>query len=347
MKEPTTSMERVLTALDRREPDRVPLFLLLTMHGARELGMTLEEYFSKPENVAEAQVRMVKKYNNDAMVPYYYAAIEAEAWGCRVITRPDGPATAGEPIIKRFTEIDSLTPPDLSKSEEMKKTVKSIELMKEKTSDAVPIIATTISPFSLPVMQLGFDKYIELMFEDEERFRKLIELNKAFSAEWIKMQISAGAHAVTYFDPVSSPTIIPARKYLQTGFPIAKEMVPRFGAAVAFHFASGKTLPIMEQIIQSGAKVMSISHEEDLGEAKRMSKGRIALIGNLNGVEMRKWSEEKVVEKVTDAIGKAGPGGGFVLSDSHGEIPFQVPEKTLEIIAETVREYGVYPLQSG
>ncbi|MGM0366603.1 MAG: hypothetical protein ACQEP5_08730 [Actinomycetota bacterium] len=33
-----TPMERVLTSLQFREPDKVPLFLLLTMHGAKETG---------------------------------------------------------------------------------------------------------------------------------------------------------------------------------------------------------------------------------------------------------------------------------------------------------------------
>ena len=39
MKPAATSMERVLTTLGHREPDRVPLFLLLSLHGARELGL--------------------------------------------------------------------------------------------------------------------------------------------------------------------------------------------------------------------------------------------------------------------------------------------------------------------
>jgi len=36
-----TSMERVLTTLSHKEPDRVPLFLLATMHGAKELGLSI------------------------------------------------------------------------------------------------------------------------------------------------------------------------------------------------------------------------------------------------------------------------------------------------------------------
>lgn len=37
--QPMTSLQRVLTTLGHKEPDRVPLFLLLTMHGAKELGL--------------------------------------------------------------------------------------------------------------------------------------------------------------------------------------------------------------------------------------------------------------------------------------------------------------------
>ncbi len=49
--EKMTSMNRVLTAIGQKEPDRVPLFLMLTMHGAKELDMSIKDYFSKSENV--------------------------------------------------------------------------------------------------------------------------------------------------------------------------------------------------------------------------------------------------------------------------------------------------------
>ena len=53
-----TSMERVLTALSHKEPDRVPLFMLLTMHGAKVLGLNIKDYFSKAKNVIEGQLRL-------------------------------------------------------------------------------------------------------------------------------------------------------------------------------------------------------------------------------------------------------------------------------------------------
>ncbi|CAB1083024.1 hypothetical protein JY97_14385 [Alkalispirochaeta odontotermitis] len=62
-----TSRQRVLTALGHTEPDRVPFFLLLTVHGAKELNLSIRSYFSKAENVVEGQLRMRAKYGHDCL----------------------------------------------------------------------------------------------------------------------------------------------------------------------------------------------------------------------------------------------------------------------------------------
>ena len=84
-----TPMQRVLTALSHKEPDRVPLFLLTTMHGAKELGMSIKEYFSDAENVARGQIILQKKYRSDCYYPFFYAPIEIEACGGEVIYSED------------------------------------------------------------------------------------------------------------------------------------------------------------------------------------------------------------------------------------------------------------------
>ena len=37
-------------------------------------------------------------------------------------------------------------------------------------------------------------------------------------------------------------------------------------------------------------------------------------------------------------------GGGFILADNHGEIPWQVPDGVLTAIAQAVARWGRYPL---
>jgi len=343
-KETMTSMQRVLTTLGHHEPDRVPLFLLVTMHGAKELGLSIHDYFSKAENVAEGQIRLRAKYGHDCLYGFFYAPVEIEAWGGEVIYAPDGPPNSGQPFIRNAGMISGLQPPDVKKTPCLAKVLKAIELMKARVGDDCPIVGVVMSPFSVPVMQMGFGPYLDLMMERPELFEKLMQVNENFCVNWANAQLEAGATAICYFDPVSSPTIVSRDQFLRTGFEVAKRVLGRINGPPATHLASGRVLPIINDIIQTGAAVVGVSCAENLAEIKSACRGKISILGNLNGIEMRRWSAEEAETQVRQAISQAGPGGGFILSDNHGEIPWPVPDETLTAIGEAVRRFGNYPL---
>ncbi len=340
-----TPMERVLTTLSHNEPDRVPMFLLLTMHGAKELGMSIKEYFSKSENVVEGQTRLQKKYNNDCFDSFFYAPLEIEAFGGEVIYSEDGPPNSGQPFIRDIEKIIQLETPKISESKMLHKVLYTIEKLKEKAGAEIPIIGVVMSPFSLPVMQMGFDKYLDIMHFRKDLFEHLMRVNEEFCVEWANAQLEAGATAICYFDPVSSSTIITREKYIETGFPIAKRTISRIKGATATHYASGNCLPMADLVTQTGTAVVGVSSKEDLSQLKQAFRNKLTILGNLNGIEMRRWTSGQTQAIVREAIEKAAPGGGFILSDNHGEIPFQVPDEVLKTISETVLEYGQYPIK--
>jgi len=340
-----TSMQRVLTSLGHNEPDRLPFFLLLSLYGAKFKKMLGKDYFSDPEIVAEAQLEMLNRYKHDCLYSFYYAPIEVEVIGSEVIFHPEGPPNSGKPVIRRFSDIDQLEYPDVLNSKILQKVIKTTEIMYNEVKDNVPIIGVVMSPFSLPVMQLGFDKYLELIYENEAYFRKLIDINTRFCVDWANAQLDAGATAICYFDPVSSPTIVPKELYMKTGYKIAKETIIQIKGPTATHMASGLSLPIAEELSTTGTAVIGVSSEEDLLDLKMAYKDKLTIIGNLNGIEMRHWTEQETREKVIAAIKKGAPGGGYILSDNHGEIPWQVSDETLMTISKTVHEYGNYPVR--
>ena len=340
-----TSLGRVLTTLGHKEPDRVPFFLMTTMHGAKELGMGIKEYFSKAENVAEGQLRMRAKYRHDCLYGLFYTPIEIEAWGGEVIFSDNGPANSGAPFITKPEQIRDLEPPDIDRSPCLLEVLKALEIMKSRTGDEVPIIGVVLSPFSLPVMQMGFDHYIELMYESQDLFERLMKVNEEFCVRWANAQLKAGATAIGYFDPVSSPGITPREIYLKTGFQVAKRTIARMQGPTAIHFASDRCLPILDDVARTGTAIVGVSVLEDLAEIKASCRGKLTVLGNLNGIEMRRWSENDVEKAVKEAIAKAGPGGGYILSDNHGEIPWQVPDEVLMAISEAVHKWGRYPLK--
>jgi uroporphyrinogen decarboxylase len=338
------SMQRTLTTLGQQEPDRVPLFLLTTLHGAKELQLSIEEYFSRAEHVIEGQMRLLKKYRRDCLYPFFHASIETEAWGGTTLYFPDGPPLCGSPVITRPEQIDNLQPPSVMGSPGLRRVLAAIGGLKAQVQDTVPIIGVAISPFSLPVMQMGFDSYIELIYEQPKRFERLMQANIAFSVEWANAQLAAGATAICYFDPVSSTTNIPRDLYLTTGQQVAKRTLAQIKGPTATHMASGRCLPILADIADTGTAVVGVSVLEDLAELKAAANQRVSLLGNLNGIEMRRWSPEQAEAEVKRAIAKAGRGGGFLLGDNHGEIPWQVPEDVLLSISAAVERWGRYPL---
>jgi uroporphyrinogen decarboxylase len=339
-----TSMQRVLTTLGHNEPDRVPLFLLFTMHGAKELSLSIKDYFSNAASVAEGQLRLLDKFKHDNLYSFFYAPVEIEAWGGEVIYIADGPPNSGQPFIKSHGQILSLTVPPVEETPCLNKVIEATRIMKAEVKDDVPIIGVVMSPFSLPVMQLGFEAYLEIIHREPNLFNRLMEINKAFCANWANAQLKAGATAICYFDPVSSPSIIPRDLYLKTGHLVALETLKMIEGPTATHMASGRILPIIDDLAATGTAVAGVSSYEDLAEIKDLCRGRLTVLGNLNGLEMSHWSEEEAAKAVQDVIRKAGPGGGFILSDNHGEIPYQVSEKVLFAVSKAIREFGRYPI---
>ncbi|MDF1550503.1 MAG: uroporphyrinogen decarboxylase family protein [Bacteroidales bacterium] len=340
-----TSLERVLTTLGYNEPDRVPLMQLFSFYGAKELGISIKEYFSRPEFVVEGQLKMIKKYKNDCIYTFHYASIETEAFGGKTIFIEDGPPNAGAPIINKLEDIEALAVPEIENSEILQKVLKATRLIKDEINDKAPIIGVVMSPFSLPVMQMGFDKYLDLIIGNPAEFRKLMSVNEAFCVNWANAQLDAGATAICYFDPVSSPSIITKEMYKQTGWEVAKRTISQIKGPTATHFASGKTLAVVDELAATKTNIVIASAKEDIGEVKQKADKRMTIMGNLNGIEMCRWTEREAELAVRNIINKAGKGGGLLISDNHGEVPFQVPEKILLAIADAVEKWGTFPLK--
>ncbi len=340
------SFDRTMAAISHTEPDRVPLFLLLSIYGAKELQIPIKDYFSKSENVVKAQLKMREKYRNDCIYTFSYAPVEVEAFGGEVIFVEDGPPNSGEPFIKSLDQISKIEVPNIKEVDCLKRVLNTTEILKKEVGNEIPIIGVVMSPFSLPVMQMGFEKYLEMMYFRKEEFERLMRINEEFCVSWANSQLEAGATAICYFDPLASPNIFEREMYKSTGNIIAKRTISRIKGPTATHLASGIALPVLDDVVSTGTAVLGFSSEDNLSQIKNAARNKICLLGNLNAVEMVNWDSAKIQEEVKTIISYAGIGGGLILSDNHGEIPWQVPEDVLLEIADSVKRFGTYPIKT-
>lgn len=335
------SIDRVLKTLSHKPADRVPLFLLLSMQGAALQNMTLEEYYNNPEAVAKSQLYFQKMYDNDLLYSFYYASIEIQAFGGDVIFKENRPVNAGKPMIQSFSDIDDLVVPNVENNMHLGKVYETIRYLNTAKGGEVLIVGVVMSPYSIPVMQLGMEKYILLKMNDKERFNKLMEINTEFCIRYANEMIKNGANAIVYFDPMSSATMSTKNEFLNEGLPIMKKCIEAINGPIAAHYASGTILPIIDELIDSGIVGVGTSSKEDHRLLKEKCKGKLTIIGNLNGVEMCHWSKMDVEANVKKIIETCNDEGGFILSDNHGEIPLQVDEKIINEISIQLRKHGI------
>ena len=126
---------------------------------------------------------------------------------------------------------------------------------------------------------------------------------------------------------------------------------PRMAIAVLHdHHMLGKR--IVASILRSaGHEVRDYGRQTAVELASRAVEDGVEIllvsVLMLNSALRVKELRERLDASVCTAIAKAGRGGGFILSDNHGEIPWQVPEEVLSTISETVHRDGRYPLAQG
>ncbi len=340
-----TSIERVFTALGHAEPDRVPVFLLVTMHGAKELGLGLREYFSKAEHVVEGQLRLRAKYGHDCLLPFFYGAVEYEAFGGQAVFSDDGPPNAGAPVIRSREDIFALELPDIRRDPRLQMGLEATRRLVEAAAGQVPVVGTVIGPYSLPVMLMGFESYLDLLHDDPLAFERLMVVTSRFCVDWANAQIAAGATAVGCAEPLAAVNLTERGLFMCTGHPVIADTISKIQGAVALSLASGRALGRIDTYVGLGAAALAVSNQESLAELKRQCAGRLPILGNLNGVAMVSWTPEQARQQVRACIQAAAPGGGFVLADTHGEIPFHVADDVLAAIMQAAHEWGRYPIE--
>jgi uroporphyrinogen decarboxylase len=340
-----TSLQRLRAALRHDEPDRVPYFLLLTVHGAHELGMTVKEYLSRAEYVVEGQLRLRRKYRHDCYTVFPYMGIEVEAWKGSMRFTDDRAPVVGEPCISHPKQIIGMEVPRIDETPVLCRMTEVIEVLSTAGSESVPIVGGLLSPFSLPVLQMGLENYRKLRLEEPSLFGQLMRINEEFCVAWANAQLLAGATIICYFDPLSSPSFTSSEEYMATGFVIARRTLARIHGPTALIPMGNSWFPLDRAMTETDLALAGVNTVEDLGRIKSLCGSRLSVMGNLDFSEGSKWTARSVARAVKDAIACAGSGGGFILANGGGDISGHISEEILMSVADSIRTWGAYPLQ--
>ena len=337
-----TGMERLVAAINGETSDRIPVFCNLLDQGADELGMPLQEYYSKGENVAEGQLRMREKYGYDNVWNLFYVGKEAELLGSgEPLFARNGPPNVKEFIIKEYDDIHKLEIPDIESHPAFEESLKCMSMLKAEVGGKYPICAYLSSSMTLPALLMGMEKWLELLLIGPTTVRDEL---LAKCSEFFQREIAAyrkiGADVLLYSHPFGSPDILPMKMIRELSIPwMERDLQPGGVAGVVYYCGSSHFNPVIEQIIeQLGIGTYYLSPWDDVAEGKEIIAGRGLTCGVINDIKLIDWSEAEIRAEVKRIIGAGMAGSRFLFGTL--VMPYLIPEKNIRALLDAAYEYG-------
>ncbi len=339
-----TGMQRLAAAIDGKILDRIPVFCNLIDQGAKALGMSLEEYYSKGEHVAEAQLLMRARYGYDNLFSLFYVGAEAVILGCRKIRfAKDGPPNVDDLVIKSLADVDKLVvPEDLAAHPVFQESLKCMRLLRAAQGGKYPICAYVTASMTLPVLLMGMEKWLELLLLGPAEVRdRLLEKCSDFFRKHIAAYRQAGADVLIYSNPFGSTDFISMKLFREMSLKWMRRDLEPGGVQGVVYYAGGARLnSVIDQVLQS-LKIEAFypSPLEDVVESMQIINGRALCAGVLNDIALIDWNAAQIRSEVRRLIhGGLRVGRRFFFGTM--VMPYCVPEENIRTMLEAAYEFG-------
>lgn len=336
-------MERLAAAVNGTPADRIPVFCNLIDQGARELGLRPRDYFADGELVAEAQLRLRRRWGYDNLWSLFYVGKEAELFGCRrMVYADDGPPNVGEMVIRSLDDIGRLqVPASVSDHPSFAEELRCLRRLRAEEGGRYPICAYVTATMTLPALLMGMEKWLPLLLNGptEPRDEILAKCHDVFVKE-VAAYRQAGADVLIYSNPFGSTDIVPPKFIRERSLPWIRRDVEAVGVdGLVYYCGSARFNRVIGDVhAATGLKAWYLSPLDDVAEGKAAIAGRGLCCGVINDIPMIDWTPDEVRAETRRLIEAGKPGGRFLFGTLL--MPLGIPEANIAAMMEAAEEYG-------
>ncbi|OHB71133.1 MAG: hypothetical protein A2V70_14350 [Planctomycetes bacterium RBG_13_63_9] len=341
------SLERVTTALQRRQPDRVPLFECVIDHRVMDALLPGCDYFEFNDwiglDIASQNRSSWSRENVDFIDER--KGLFRDKWG---VIRAFGPESTPVPIegpIKRPEDLKTYEPPNPNGDDVLGHLPEVIDRYKGQKA----VSAICRDAFFNPAFLRGTTQFLMDMIDRPRLVHELIEVALSYDIPAMVRMVEAGADVIVFGDDYAdknSTLMSPKhfREFILPGLKRCVDAAHEAGAYVVKH-TDGNIMGVIDMIVDTGIDALNPLEPQagmDIGLIKHQYGDRIALVGNIDCGYLLSQAPVEEVRRVTrETIQTAAPGGGYCLSSSNSIHSSVKPENFLAMV-ETLREYGAY-----
>jgi uroporphyrinogen decarboxylase len=340
-----TSLERVMTTIRHRIPDRVPVDLHNFLPAVRHAGLPLGDALQDGEMIAESQLRYWRDFGHDMLLVENGVIAEAQACGCEAEYPADQPPDLLTHVLADGLErVADLEVPDPFTTHPMCEVIKAVRILSREVGDRVFIMGRADQgPAALYGALRGYEQFIVDLKLDEqpELVRQTLDFCTRVHRRYAEALREAGAHG-TSMGGVGVDLVGP---HLHRAFchPHARDVIQAVGGpdfAYSLHICGDATL-ILDDMVATGAQVLELDYKTDMQTAKAAVRGRTTMLGNVNPVILWGDTPTGVDAAAREAIEILAPGGEFILGPGCA-LGLDTPDENVHALVESARKYGRY-----
>ncbi len=337
-----TSRERVLTALKRKQPDRVP-WVESTVHNllAEKLlqraefeKATTTQLFPMPgTRIAPAVLEVLALDNLTFNIAPPRFVKSGQSLGMDIII--DG-------LIKTEEDLAKVVLPD-PESEEFYQPARDFVARYRGTDKALCV--TTRMGLSSTYLSMGIEHFSLMLYENPDFVLKFLDIYVDWACRAISKINDMGFDFLLLPEdlawkqgPMFSPKMI-----RELFLPRMKKVAERIKIPWIYH-SDGNLIPILDDLLTLGMNGLANIEPSamDIVELKKRYGRRLCLMGNIDlHYTLTRGTPEETEAEVKKRIQEIGPGGGYILASSNGLAPYCKPENVLAM-SRAVLKYGNY-----
>ncbi len=336
--------ERFLTAVKRKQPDRVPIWELIIDRPVIERlygNISLLDFVEK-EDLDGLTIFEDGKKDLISGITY------KDEWNIIWKLTPNNIYYPFDGPIRSYDDIKKFVLPDADADylyNSLKKAVKRFKGQK-----AITFITHETFEYSHYLFG-GMDKLFIKYITDPEMVKELLEIIWKYKSKVIKNVLEAGADIIVTGDDYAgrAGTLMSPGHFRECILPHLQKAVDLTHSLGSYHIkhTDGNLWKVMDDIVGTGIDVLdpieTIAHM-DIGEVKKRYGDRICLAGNVDTtVVLTRGSKADVENAVKETIAKASPGGGHIMASSNSIHPGVDPQN-YKVMIEATKRFGTYPL---
>ena len=315
-------IERVTAALQHKEPDRVPVYPILSGVSRNLIGASYRDWATNPDICVEAFIQTAEQFDIDCIVTLIDLSVECVAWGQELIF-PENEAAHpdySKSVIQDIEDYAKIKKVDYRTNERMMMQIEVCKRLVEAKGKEMPIVAFVFGPLgTLSMLRNQQDMYMDL-YDDIDAVKAAAKEISETLKEYVAALCDTGVSGIMFDTLFASGSIMSKDMWMETEGVLMPELaqIARDKGCMNMIHNCGQRIYFDVQIetIQPAAISFLFPPDDckDFVECKEKYGDVTTLIGCVTPANAVIGTDEEWDQQCRDQIDAMAKGGGFMLA---------------------------------